>query len=79
LNIVSTVGSWILISGIILMIVSLIISKRKGEKAPNNPWNGITLEWQTTSPPPVHNFDKMPELTKGGPYNFPNAKNASED
>jgi len=49
----------------------------KGKKASANPWNGITLEWQTASPPPLHNFDKMPELPAGGPYNYPNAKNAS--
>jgi len=79
LNVVSTIGSWILVSGILLMIINLIISYRKGAKAPNNPWNGITLEWQTSSPPPVHNFDKMPELPEGGPYNYPDANNVSKN
>lgn len=74
LNIVSTVGSWILAVGLIMMIVNLIAAYLNGKKAGDNPWHGITLEWQTASPPPLHNFDKMPELTKGGPYNFPNAK-----
>ncbi len=74
LNQVSTFGSWILITGLIIMIINLISAAKKGKKATENPWNGITLEWQTKSPPPLHNFDKLPELVEGGPYNFPNAK-----
>jgi cytochrome c oxidase subunit 1 len=76
LNQVSTVGSWIMVTGLIIMLVNLFIAHRKGKKAPDNPWNGITLEWQTKSPPPLYNFDKMPKLAKGGPYNYPNAKNS---
>lgn len=78
LNRVSTVGSWILILGLIIMIINLVVSRRSGKKATSNPWNGITLDWQTTSPPPLHNFDKMPELPKGGPYNYPDAINAKK-
>lgn len=74
LNMLSTFGSWILILGLIIMLVNLFVAARKGKKATDNPWHGITLEWQTKSPPPLHNFDKMPELPEGGPYNFPNAK-----
>ena len=74
LNMISTFGSWILVIGLLLMIYNLIMGYRKGPKAVSNPWNGITLEWQTKSPPPLHNFDKAPELVKGGPYNYPNAK-----
>ena len=68
LNVVSTVGSWILVTGIIIMIVNLIQSARKGEKAPKNPWGGTTLEWQTASPPSLHNFDEEPVIPAGGPY-----------
>lgn len=76
LNMISTFGSWILATGILTMVINLIVAERKGAKAPNNPWHGITLEWQTSSPPPLHNFDKMPELPEGGPYNYPDAKSA---
>ena len=79
LNMVSTFGSWIMITGLIIMIVNLVIATKKGKPAGNNPWGGITLEWQTTSPPPLHNFDKMPELPEGGPYNYPNAMSADEE
>jgi len=68
LNVVSTVGSWILAIGIIIMITNLIRSARKGEKAPKNPWGGTTLEWQTASPPSLHNFDEDPVISAGGPY-----------
>ncbi len=75
-NVISTVGSWILASGLLLMIGNLVYAYFRGSKAVSNPWHGITLEWQTSSPPPVHNFNKMPELNKKGPYHFSNAMDA---
>jgi cytochrome c oxidase subunit 1 len=71
-NVISTVGSWILIFGLILMIANLIRGYRKGTPVGRNPWGGITLEWQTKSPPPLQNFDKEPELPEHGPYDFKN-------
>jgi len=68
-NVVSTVGSWILVTGLIIVIVNLVKAKRKGEIVTHNIWNGITLEWQTKSPPPLLNFDKAPVVTKG-PYDY---------
>jgi cytochrome c oxidase subunit I len=70
LNQISTVGSWILILGLIIIIVNLLRSIAKGKKVGSNPWGGVTLEWQTKSPPPLHNFDKLPEVSKDGPYDF---------
>ena len=70
LNQISTVGSWILILGLILMLWNLIVGARRGEKAGRNPWGGVTLEWQTKSPPPLANFDKAPEVSEEGPYDF---------
>ena len=76
-NIISTVGSWILATGILLMLGNLIVAYYKGKKAERNPWNGITLEWQTASPPPLHNFDELPKLNVKGPYHYENAKDVS--
>ena len=70
LNVISTVGTWILGIGLILMLYNLYRGYKTGEKASRNPWGGITLEWQTKSPPPLENFDKLPELNEGGPYNY---------
>ncbi len=69
LNIISTVGSWIMITGLTMMIVNLIKGVLNGEKASKNPWNALTLEWSTESPPPVENFDVIPTV-KNGPYDF---------
>jgi cytochrome c oxidase subunit 1 len=73
LHVVSTVGSWILVTGIIIMVVNLIQSARKGEKAAVNPWGGTTLEWQTASPPSPHNFDREPVVSPNGPYDHSNS------
>lgn len=68
-NLISTVGSWILAVGLIMMISNLISAYRKREKATMNPWNGLTLEWQVSSPPSLENFDEIPIITKG-PYEY---------
>ena len=70
LHIISTVGSWILVSGIILMLYNLIRGLRNGKKAESNPWGGVTLEWTVPSPPPLENFETVPVIGKG-PYNYP--------
>jgi cytochrome c oxidase subunit 1 len=71
-NMISTYGSWVLAVGLLLMLGNLIAGfRRKREKIGRNPWGtGITLEWQTLSPPPVANFDRMPVLPKNGPYDY---------
>ncbi len=79
MNMLSTFGSWIMITGLIIMIINLVVSKQRGAKVSGNPWNGITLDWQTSSPPPLHNFDKMPVLPEGGPYNYPDAISTHEE
>ncbi|MDA8082688.1 MAG: cytochrome c oxidase subunit I [Nitrospiraceae bacterium] len=67
LNVVSTVGSWIVATGLILLFANLLRSARKGAAAGPNPWGGTTLEWQTSSPPPHENFGEIPVITQG-PY-----------
>ena len=66
---ISTVGSWIMVVGILLLVTNLIISLKKGKKAPANPWGGKTLEWTVSSPPPTENFHEIPFVTTG-PYDF---------
>jgi cytochrome c oxidase subunit 1 len=72
-NMISTYGSWVLAVGLLLMLGNLTVALFKGRKGVGrNPWGGITLEWQTQSPPVVQNFDRMPELPKNGPYDYDN-------
>ena len=69
MNMLSTFGSWILVTGLLMMMINLIRGARNGSPAPANPWGATTLEWQTTSPPPLLNFATPPEVTTG-PYDF---------
>ncbi|UCE06135.1 MAG: cytochrome c oxidase subunit I [bacterium] len=68
-HLVSTIGSWIVITALLLMLYNLGRALLKGEKAGKNPWGGATLEWQLSSPPPLENFEQIPEVTKN-PYDF---------
>ena len=66
---ISTVGSWILALGLLVMVVNLIRALRSGARAPMNPWGGKTLEWTVPSPPPLENFHEIPNVT-AGPYDY---------
>jgi cytochrome c oxidase subunit I len=66
----STIGSWILVASILMMITNLVRSLWKGEPAPDSPWGGATLEWRTPSPPPVLNFVGEPDLSREA-YEYP--------
>jgi heme/copper-type cytochrome/quinol oxidase subunit 1 len=61
-NAVSTVGAFILGLGILLFVVNALRSVRGGAPAGADPWDGRTLEWRTTSPPPPHDFDEIPPV-----------------
>ncbi|MBS4061650.1 MAG: cytochrome c oxidase subunit I [Bacteroidetes bacterium] len=78
-NMISTYGSWVLAVGLLLMLGNLIAGFYKGKRGVGrNPWGGITLEWQTMSPPPVQNFDRMPVIPKNGPYDYENKPTINE-
>ncbi|HCA43734.1 MAG TPA: cytochrome c oxidase subunit I [Bacteroidetes bacterium] len=66
-HIVATVGSWIMVLGMIFMFANLIRGLYNGPRATENPWDGTTLEWKVPSPPPLENFDKIPTVHYG-PY-----------
>ena len=68
-HVVATVGSWILVLGILIMFGNLLVALRRGPKAEANPWGGATLEWKIPSPPPLENFEETPEVTTE-PYAF---------
>ncbi len=65
----STIGSWIMGLGFFIMVVYLVHSIYKGRPAGSNPWGSLTMEWETTSPPPTENFAGDMKLTHG-PYDY---------
>jgi cytochrome c oxidase subunit 1 len=62
MNLISTVGSFLLGIGVLISVVNVLISLRSGRRAGNDPWRGNTLEWFTPSPPPPNNFDVVPRI-----------------
>jgi len=69
LNQICTFGAFLLGFSVIPFYFNVIWSWIGGEVAPRNPWRALTLEWQTTSPPAIENFDEEPILW-AGPYDF---------
>ncbi|MDC0357781.1 cbb3-type cytochrome c oxidase subunit I [Oligoflexia bacterium] len=65
LQILSTIGSWVLVSGLILAGFNLLAALKRGAVAGPNPWGGVTLEWMVPSPPPLENFEVLPTVTAG--------------
>ena len=66
----STIGSWVMVAALLLAFYNLAHSLFRGERAPDDPWGGATLEWRTPTPPPVLNFTGAPDLSRG-PYEYP--------
>ena len=69
LNLVCTAGSYLLAVSTIPFLVNAIWSWIRGRQASGNPWKALTLEWQTSSPPAIENFDEEPVLWSG-PYDY---------
>jgi cytochrome c oxidase subunit I len=67
LNLVTTVGSFVLALGVLLFVVNVLKSLRSGAAAPANPWDGPTLEWSVSSPPPPYNFPVIPTIASRHP------------
>ena len=62
MNLLSTVGSFVLALGILFTVINVAISVKRGKVAGPDPWKGNTLEWFVPSPPPENNFDAIPRV-----------------
>jgi cytochrome c oxidase subunit I len=67
LNLLSTLGSFLLGSSFLVFIYNIIKTWRTGAHAPADPWNGATLEWSIPSPPQEWNFAVEPTVTDKDP------------
>ncbi|MGZ4482598.1 MAG: cytochrome c oxidase subunit I [Gaiellales bacterium] len=62
LNEMASVGALVIALSMLVFLVNVAVSLRRPRTAPDDPWAGYTLEWVTSSPPPPHNFDVLPEV-----------------
>ena len=67
INLITTIGSYIFAIGVLLFLINVWKSYRKGPLAGDNPWDAPSLEWATTSPPPPYNFVVIPTVASRHP------------
>jgi heme/copper-type cytochrome/quinol oxidase subunit 1 len=66
-NLVATIGFAVLSAGVLLFIVAVVVSLVRRVPAGDDPWGGYSLEWATSSPPPDHNFERLPQIRSERP------------
>ncbi|MCC6454686.1 MAG: cbb3-type cytochrome c oxidase subunit I [Caldilineaceae bacterium] len=66
-NQISTIGSYILALGILLFVINVVTSWRRGEKVESNPWKADSLEWATSIPAPSYGFAELPIVQSRNP------------
>ncbi len=76
-NMFISIASFFLGASVIVFLYNMVISMRRGAIAESNPWRALTIEWQVSSPPPIFNFDEVPQVV-GNPYEYgvPGARHA---
>src|SRR2546427_8660246 len=77
LNMFTSLSSFGLGASTLVFVYNMVKSWRFGPAAAANPWRSMTLEWQVSSPPPIFNFDEIPQVV-GNPYEYgvPDARHA---
>jgi cytochrome c oxidase subunit 1 len=63
-NLVASLGVLFQAAAIVVFLVNIVMSLRRGAPAGDDPWDAWTLEWATTSPPPAYNFDAVPVVSE---------------
>src|SRR5690625_4541899 len=63
-NVISSISAFLMGVGVVVFFYNIVHTAVKGEKASADPWDGRTLEWSVSSPPPYYNFEQLP-LVRG--------------
>jgi cytochrome c oxidase subunit I+III len=66
-NVLETVGGFVTLVGILLLLGNLLVSRFVGAPAGPDPWHAPTLEWTTSSPPPSYNYAVIPTVSSAYP------------
>ncbi len=77
LNVLESIGAYVLGAGLLLVAANLAVSRFRGERVGDDPFGGDTLEWSTSSPPPHYNYAVIP--TVSSPYPMWDRKDREED
>ena len=67
LNLLATIGGFTIAAAMLPFLWNIFVTLRGGEPAGDDPWEGNTLEWATSSPPPPYNFDHLPPIRSERP------------
>jgi cytochrome c oxidase subunit 1/cytochrome c oxidase subunit I+III len=78
-NLLTTIGSFVFAVGVLLFLVDVFYSRKHGPIAGDNPWDGHSLEWATSSPPPPYNFAVLPIVASRHPLWEGRIEGESED
>src|SRR6266496_564435 len=62
INQLETLGAYLIAVSTAPFLANIVLTMRRKTRDQENPWEANTLEWYTTSPPPAHNFDSLPEI-----------------
>jgi cytochrome c oxidase subunit I len=66
-NLLSSIGAFVVAAAVLLFVINGVVSLYRGAIAPPNPWDAPSLEWATSSPPPVYNFEHIPVVESRTP------------
>ncbi len=66
-NLMSSIGAYIQAVAVLIFVYNLVVSRKRGQRAGNDPWGAPTLEWAMPSPPPDYNFATIPRVTSRYP------------
>ena len=62
LHLITAAGGFLVFAGLVILVYNVVVSLKRGPAAGDNPWDGRTLEWLVSSPPPENNFAEIPRV-----------------